>query len=133
MTVPVVVRAVAGPGRTVYAYFSDGKISQYDMTGEIERGGVFAQLADDAFFSERLTVMNGTIAWGDDPRSCIDVDPLTVYAAPAPNDAAISADDFQKWDPDFVKVTPEEAASMAQALDEFAAGETVPHEAIDWD
>lgn len=82
---PVVVQAVAGPGRTVYAYFSDGQVKQYDMAPAIERGGVFALLSDDAFFSGRLTVMNDTIAWDVsgrfDPRSCIDVDPFEVYAA----------------------------------------------------
>lgn len=91
---PVVVQAVAGPGRTVFAYFSDGKITQYDVTGEIERGGVFAPLADDAFFTERLTVMNDTIAWDTsghyDPRDCIDIDPFEVYAAEAVADPLAS-------------------------------------------
>ncbi len=84
---PVVVQAVAGPGRTVYAYFSDGRITQYDMSGLIARGGVFASLADNAFFAERLTVLNGTVAWDTsgccDPRCCIDVDPGEVYSAGA--------------------------------------------------
>ena len=82
---PVVVQAVAGPDRTVYAYFSNGAIRQYDMTAAIERGGVFAPLADAAFFTERLTVLNDTIAWDlsghFDPRDCIDIDPFEVYAA----------------------------------------------------
>ena len=91
---PVVVQAVAGPGRTVFAYFSDGKITQYDMADAIARGGVFAQLADDAFFTERLTVMNDTIAWDSsgcfDPRNCIDIDPFEVYAAEAVADPLAS-------------------------------------------
>ncbi len=37
------------------------------------------------------------------------------------------------WDPDFVKLTPAEKAELEQAEREFAAGETVPHEAINWD
>lgn len=84
---PVVVQAVAGPGRTVYAYFSNGAIRQYDMAPAIERGGVFAPLADNAFFVERLTVMNDSVAWDVsgcyDPRNCIDIDPFEVYAAPS--------------------------------------------------
>ena len=87
---PVVVQAVAGPDRTVYAYFSDGQIKQYDMAPAIKRGGVFAALADDAFFSERLTVMNDTIAWDTsgcyDPAKCIDIDPFEVYEAASVTD-----------------------------------------------
>lgn len=82
---PVVVQAVAGEGRTVYAYFSDGQVKQYDMAPAIARGGVFAPLADEAFFTERLTVLNDTIAWDlsghYDPTDCIDIDPFEVYAA----------------------------------------------------
>lgn len=82
---PVVVQAVAGPGRTVYAYFSDGQVKHFDMASMIARGGVFAPLVDEAFFAERLTVMNDTVAWDvsgrHDPRECIDIDPFEVYAA----------------------------------------------------
>ena len=87
---PVVVQAIPGADKTVYAYFSDGKIRQYDMKDAIARGGVFAPLADDAFFTERLTVLNGTVAWDVsgcfDPRTCIDVDPFAVYASAAVSD-----------------------------------------------
>lgn len=82
---PVVVQAVAGEDRTVYAYFSDGQVKQYDMAPAIARGGVFAPLADETFFTERLTVLNDTIAWDlsghYDPTDCIDIDPFEVYAA----------------------------------------------------
>ena len=37
------------------------------------------------------------------------------------------------WDPDFVKITPAEREELEQAEREFAAGEYVPHEAINWD
>ena len=82
---PVVVQAVAGPGRIVYAYFSDGQVKRYDMSPAIARGSVFAPLADETFFKERLTVLNDTVAWDVsghyDPRECIDIDPFEVYAA----------------------------------------------------
>ena len=84
---PVVVQAVAGEGRKVSAYFSDGSIRLYDMAPAIKRGGVFAPLADEGFFTQRLTVMNDTVAWDlsgrYDPEDCIDIDPFTLYAAPA--------------------------------------------------
>ncbi len=37
------------------------------------------------------------------------------------------------WDPDFTKLTPSEKAELEQAEREFANGETIPHEAINWD
>lgn len=82
---PEVVQAVPGPDRTVYAYFSDGRITRYDVKPLIERGGVFDRLKDDDFFASALTVLNGTVAWDVsgvyDPTNCIDIDPFTVYAA----------------------------------------------------
>ncbi|MCD8354929.1 MAG: DUF2442 domain-containing protein [Clostridiales bacterium] len=84
---PVVERVSPGPGRTVYAYFTDGSIRRYDMQPHIDRGGVFAPLADEGFFRERLTVLNDTVAWDlsghYDPANCLDIDPFTVYEAPA--------------------------------------------------
>ncbi|MCD7748776.1 MAG: DUF2442 domain-containing protein [Oscillospiraceae bacterium] len=60
---PCVVQAIAGEGKTVYAYFSDGTIRRVDMAPVIQRGGVFKRLEDDRFFRERLTVLNDTVAW----------------------------------------------------------------------
>lgn len=37
------------------------------------------------------------------------------------------------WDPDFTKLTPEEAADLAEAEAQIARGETVSDAAIDWD
>ena len=83
---PEVIQAVAGDNKTVYAYFSDGSIHQYDLAPQIAAGGVFAQLEDDLFFRNRLTVLNGTVAWDlsghYDAANCIDLDPFTVYEAP---------------------------------------------------
>ena len=82
---PCVVQALAGPDKTVYAYFSDGRITQMDMKPEIARGVVFERLADEAFFADALTVLNDTVAWDVsgvyDSTSCIDIDPFTVYDA----------------------------------------------------
>ena len=87
---PVVVQVVAGPGKTVYAYFSDGQIKQYDLSPSIARGGVFAPLADADFFTQRLTVLNDTVAWDVsgryDAKTCIDIDPFEVYAAESVSD-----------------------------------------------
>ncbi|MFG6393122.1 MAG: hypothetical protein K1W24_02865 [Lachnospiraceae bacterium] len=37
------------------------------------------------------------------------------------------------WDPDFTKVTPSERAELEQAVKEIENGETIPHDAINWD
>ncbi len=37
------------------------------------------------------------------------------------------------WDPDFTKVTPTEREELEQATKEMESGETVPHNAINWD
>lgn len=37
------------------------------------------------------------------------------------------------WDPDFTKLTEAEAITLAQAENELAKGETISHDAIDWD
>lgn len=80
---PVVVQAVPGPGKTVYAYFSDGSIRHVNVQPLIKRGGVFDVLADDAVFCERLTVLNNTVAWdiagNRNETRCIDLDPWKLY------------------------------------------------------
>ena len=80
---PSVVQAVPGKDKTVYAYFSDGSVRLYDMKPLIAQGNIFECLEDDAFFRDRLTVLNETIAWdlsgNFDPTNCIDIDPFTVY------------------------------------------------------
>lgn len=87
---PAVAQAVPGPDKTVFAYFTDGRITQLDMKPSIAQGGVFSQLADDAFFVSALTVLNETVAWDVsgcyDPANCIDIDPFTAYEAPAVKD-----------------------------------------------
>lgn len=87
---PEVVQAVPGEGRRVYAWFTDGSIHLFDVAPLIEVGGVFARLEDEGFFRERLTVLNGTVAWdvsgSFDPTSCIDIDPFTVYGGESVRD-----------------------------------------------
>ena len=79
---PEVVQAVAGEDFCVFAYFSDGSVRKYDVKPLIAAGGVFERLADETFFREQLTVMNGTVAWdvtgNRNECRCIDLDPFTV-------------------------------------------------------
>ena len=80
---PEVVQAIPGNGRTIYVYFSDGRIVSYDVSSLVKNGSVFAPLQDDDFFRSRLTVLNHTAAWDIsgcfDPRTCIDIDPFELY------------------------------------------------------
>ena len=80
---PSVVQAVAGENFTVYAYFNDGSVRLADIKPMIAKGGVFAPLADETFFRERLTVMNGAVAWdiagNRDNTRCVDLDPWVMH------------------------------------------------------
>ena len=38
-----------------------------------------------------------------------------------------------EWDPDYTKLTPEEARQVEQAAREMAAGDYVPDSAVNWD
>ena len=91
-----VVQAIPGEDFTVYAYFSDGSVRQADMRPYIEKGGIFARLADEKFFRERLTVMNGAVAsdmtGARDATQCIDFDPCVMHEkSPVVTDPLCSA------------------------------------------
>ena len=83
---PKVLQAIAGEDFTVYAYMQDGTVRLYDAKPLISKGGVFEPLRAEAFFKERLTVLNNTVAWDLsgklDPSDCIDIDPFTVAECP---------------------------------------------------
>ena len=81
--IPKVLQAVAGENYTVYLYFNDGSVRLYDAKPLLKLGGVFAPLQDEAFFRNRLTVLNDTAAWdvtGDrNSCTCVDLDPIELY------------------------------------------------------
>lgn len=81
--IPQVVQVVPGDDFKVYAYFTDGAVRLLDAKPLIQRGGVFLPLHDADFFRDRLTVLNGTVAWdvagNRDPTACIDLDPCQLY------------------------------------------------------
>ena len=87
---PEVLQVVPGDNYTVYAYFNDGTVRRYDASELVMRSGILAQLRDRKVFVDRLTVMNGTVAWdiagNRDETKCIDIDPFTVYASPGVKD-----------------------------------------------
>ena len=68
---------------TVNVYFDDGRIKLYDARRLIDKGGIFTQLSDAKFFSERCSVLNNTLAWDTvgnlDPTECIDICPDVIY------------------------------------------------------
>ncbi len=82
---PEVVQVVARPDYHIAVYFSDGRITDFDVSSLIAGGGVFSQISDVETFEKCLTVMNGTAAWdiegNRDDTKCIDIDPFELYEA----------------------------------------------------
>ena len=80
---PNIYQVVPQDNYTVHVHFDDGRIKLFDAKELIARGGIFAQLEDINFFTERCDVMNRSLAWdltGDlDPTNCIDVCPDMIY------------------------------------------------------
>jgi hypothetical protein len=87
---PAVVQALPGPDATVYVYFADGRITQYDAKPLIHPGSVFEPLADPRVFEGALTVLDGTVAWAldgtRDPATALDIAPEAVYSSPRVSD-----------------------------------------------
>lgn len=77
-----VIQAKPNLDYTVHVYFSDGKIKLFDMKPYLNQG-VFKQISDLDAFTEKCTVMNGTLAWDVgghfNESECIDIDPETIY------------------------------------------------------
>lgn len=90
MFMPEVLQAVPGEHYTVYSYFNDGTVRQYDASQLVAHGGIFSQLRDRQTFVATLTVLNGTVAWdiarNRDATKCIDIDPFVLYASPVVKD-----------------------------------------------
>ncbi|MDR1495333.1 MAG: DUF2442 domain-containing protein [Clostridiales Family XIII bacterium] len=92
---PEILQVLPTDDYIIYAYMNDGSVRKYDVRPLIEKGGVFAPLADINVFKATATVMNNTAAWDISGRrdewDCIDIDPYTIAKAPAvadPLDAA---------------------------------------------
>ncbi|MFO8064507.1 MAG: DUF2442 domain-containing protein [Spirochaetota bacterium] len=77
-----VIQVIPKEDYTVYVYFIDGIIKQYDVSHLVGKG-VFAPLSDLGWYMDRCTVLNGTLAWDRsgryDPREALDVDPEVIY------------------------------------------------------
>ena len=67
-----------------------------------------------------------------DPTDCIDLDPFTIAECEVVAEERI-ASEVLAWDPDFTKVTPEEARHLEEAERNFQSGDVVNHDEIDWD
>jgi hypothetical protein len=59
------------PGYKIRITYSDGVQGMIDMSGDIGRG-VFAPLADEAFFRTVHVGRHGQIAWSEDIEICPD-------------------------------------------------------------
>lgn len=85
---PKVVQVIPLDNYHVQVFFDDGKITEYDITPDLQ-GEVFRPLQDMDVFKNACTVLNDTLAWdlsGEyDETQCIDIDPFTLYDLPAVN------------------------------------------------
>ena len=86
---PEIVQVIPHMDRTVFVFFSDGKIVSYDVNPLLDKG-IFKSLRDDQTFIDCCTIMNDTLAWdithNGDNTSCIDIDPETLYELDAINE-----------------------------------------------
>lgn len=90
---PDIVQVVPHENYTVSVFFCDGKTVLYDVKPKLDKG-VFRQLEDLAFFMERCTIMNETLAWDlsgtGDETNCIDIDPDMLYHLEAVDDSNVA-------------------------------------------
>lgn len=81
--IPQAVQVLAGEDFTVYVYFLDGAIRLLAAKPLLKQSGVFSPLCDLDTFRNRLTVMNGTVAWDLDgtrnASACIALSPCELY------------------------------------------------------
>ena len=80
---PEIYMAVHHAGPLVDCYFTNGDVRRYDISPAVQRGGVFAPLADEETVKRSLTVYKGCLAFdltgSRDPFEIIDFCPDTVY------------------------------------------------------
>jgi hypothetical protein len=84
-----IVQVVPQINYKVWVYFADGKITEYDMNPNLDKG-IFKQLKDIDIFINRCCIMNDTLAWNvgkNGEEDCIDIDPETLYLCPEVIDA----------------------------------------------
>lgn len=74
---PSVIDVLVGPAWRLTLTFSDGASGEIDVAAEVPFTGVFAPLAERAYFARvRVDAELGTIAW---PNGA-DLDPLVLHA-----------------------------------------------------
>ena len=80
---PQIIQVLPGRGHEIFLYFTDGSVRLYDAEPLLDRTGVFDHLKDPTFYHDRMTVMNGTLAWDitgtRDATQCLDLDPCSLY------------------------------------------------------
>jgi len=81
--IPEVYMVAHYKGPLVDCYFTNGDVRRYDITPAVERGGVYAPLADENVIRKTLTVYKGCLAFdlkgSRDPFEIVDFCSETVY------------------------------------------------------
>jgi len=80
---PQILQVIPTENFEVFAYLNDGSVRLYDAKPLLKKDTVFEPLMDIKNFTEKLTIINNTIAWdmggNRNPYKCIDIDPFTVF------------------------------------------------------
>ncbi len=80
---PGLFQVVPTDNYSVYLYYDNGEIREYDCKWILKKDGIFSVLHNKEDFVQLCTVMNGTLAWDiserRDPYNCIDICPDTIY------------------------------------------------------
>lgn len=105
------------PGLMLSIVFDDGRRVFYDVSDDLALPGYDALRDVPGLFDQvQLDQSRTVVYWTDD----IDLPSDTLYEY------------GREWDPDFTKLTPAEAEAVEQAEAEIERGETISHEAINW-
>ena len=112
----------ARPDFTLLLTFNNGEQRILDMKPALETGGVFTIFREYKNFQRVYLDDCGDVSWDIDPNvdsnivwnNKVDLCPDSCYVDSIPID---------EWDPDYTKVTPQEAAALQEAEKNFENGE----------
>jgi hypothetical protein len=114
------------PDYSLLVSFENSEQKKYNIKPLFDKWEAFKALSTITGLFEQVNVDAGGygVSWNDE----IDLSCNELYE----NGVDVS-NSLLAWDPDFAKLTPSERERLIQADNEFENGETVNHNAINWD
>ena len=116
-------------GYLLHVIFDDGKECIYNVKDDIDIIKSYKDLETITGLFEQVQLDESCtcVFWND----YIDLPSDTIYENVLPETDARKL--VIAWNPDFTKVTPAERAKLEEAKREIENGETISHDAINWD